>query len=874
MPSLNTVRFPCAERWARIEEVFHEARGESAASRLSVLRRACGDDEELLVQVQALLDADQVANQARPVKEKRGADLAGRRAGNYELDSLLGTGGMGSVYLAHRCDGQFDRQVALKILWANLRNEFFTERFAIERRLLASLEHPNITRLLDSGVGDEGDPYLVLEYVDGQPIDQYCDARQLAVDDRVRLFLQVCTAVEYAHGHRVIHRDLKPSNILVASDGSAKLLDFGTAKLLNAADADTTATRFRMMTPRYASPEQLRGDPLTPSTDVYSLGIVLYELLTGAWPFGDPQSVISGLERAVRDVEPRHPKEVIDDQAAARRGVSKTALAGALKGDLWKVVLKAIQTEPERRYSSVEDLARDLDRYLRGSPVLARPQTLAYRAGKWMRRNRAAAVFALAAIAVAGWLYLNRARLRPAPAEQSIVVLPFKNLSADPANQYFSDGLTDEITDAVSQLKPLRVIARASAFALRGTAGDIGEVGRKLNVTNVLEGSVERYGDRVKIVARLERTSDGSQVWSNTYERRTSDLFSVQSELAAKIAENLKASVDVSAPAKHVVRDPEAVDAYMRAMFGTEQFSPKAFAKAEADLRQAIQRDPDYAAAYAALGATIINGASNTVRDRAGHLEMLKIALPYYRKALELDPDLVAPRVNLATFDLQENWDWAGAEKEYQRALAKGPNATANQAYGLMLVYQGRFQEADEHLRLAQEQNPYSASLMTNLISARTLERRYARARDLANDLLARSPKLESARMSIAWTYVVDGHPELALADYAKILPAGPIGQATQAQALASAGRRDEALNFIRPMEEHYQRFLPAFSFAAVYGFLGDEAGAMKWLERSADDHDFSLLYVKVTPAFDRLHNSPRFQALLKRVGLDLAARN
>ncbi len=852
-----------------MEEIFHQARGEGSAVRSAILQRSCGDDEELLAQIQALLEADLVANQPHPVKERRGTDLAGRRAGKYQLDSLLGTGGMGSVYLAHRCDGQFDRHVAVKILGANLRNEFFTERFAEERRLLATLDHPHITRLLDSGVGEQGDPYLVLEYVDGQNVDQYCDAHQLTVENRVRIFLQVCAAVEYAHGRRVIHRDLKPSNILVASNGSAKLLDFGTAKLLKAADGDTTATRFRMLTPRYASPEQLRGDPLTPATDVYSLGIVLYELLTGAWPYGNPQSVISGLERAVRDVEPLAPAAVIDHQAAARRGVSKTALIGALKGDLWNVILKAIQTEPQRRYSSVEEFGNDLDRHLRGNPVQARPRALTYRSVQWLRRNRAAAAVALVTTAVAAGVYINRARLHPAPAEQSIVVLPFKNLSADRANQYFSDGLTDEITDAVSQIKPLRVIARASAFALRDAAGDIREVGRKLNVTNVLEGSVERYGDRVKIVARLEKTSDGSQVWSSTYQRQASDLFSVQSELAARIAENLKASVDVSAPAKHVVRDPQAVDAYMRAMFGTEQFSPQAFAKAEADLRQAIQRDPDYAAAYAALGATIINGASNTVRDRAGHLQILNTALPYYRKALELDPDLVAPRVNLATFALQESWDWPGAEKEYRRALAKGPNATANQAYGLMLVYEGRFQEADEHLRSAQEQNPYSASLMTNLISARTLERRYDQARELANALLARSPKLDSARMSIAWTYVVEGHPEVALAQYAKILPSGPIGQVTKAQALAGAGRRDEAVNLIRPMEAQYQSFLPAFSFAVVYGFLGDEANAMRWLERSAEDHDFSLLYVKVTPAFDRLRNSPRFQALVKRIGLD-----
>jgi serine/threonine protein kinase len=388
MTSVNPARLPSADQWAVIEAVFHQAKNESGNAREEVVQRFCTGDEELLATVRALLVANEQVNRPRPTTKARAADLSGRRAGNYQLDSLLGMGGMGSVYLAHRCDGQFTRQVAIKILGANLRNEFFTERFAVERQLLASLDHPNITRLLDSGVGSEGDPYLVLEYVDGKPITQYCDERRLGVKDRIRVFLQVCAAVEFAHSRQVLHRDLKPSNILVAANsggqaGTAKLLDFGTAKLLAPpSDTNPTTTRFRMLTPQYASPEQLRGDTLGPATDVYSLGIVLYELLTGAWPFGNPQSVISGLERALRDVEPRHPRTVIRDEAAALRSMSKTALIGMLKGDPWKVIRKAVQAEPNRRYRTVEEFSSDLARYLEG-----RPQTLPYRVNKFVRRN-------------------------------------------------------------------------------------------------------------------------------------------------------------------------------------------------------------------------------------------------------------------------------------------------------------------------------------------------------------------------------------------------------------------------------------------------------------------------------------------------------
>jgi TolB-like protein len=861
------------ERWARIEDVFHQAREERHRPRDETLRRLCGDDEELLAGVRALLLADEEANRPRAAKPIPKADLAGRRAGNYQLDSLLGTGGMGSVYLAHRCDGQFDRQAALKILGANLRSEFFTERFAVERQLLASLDHPHITRLLDSGVSSEGDPYLVLEYVDGRPLDEYCDQRRLGVNERIRLFLQACAAVEFAHSKRVLHRDLKPSNILTAADGTVKLLDFGTAKLLETAgESNATATRFRMMTPRYASPEQLRGDTLTPATDVYSLGVILYELLTGAWPYGDPQSVVCGLERAVRDVEPRHPKAVIDDEAATRRALSRTALIGMLSGDLWKVILKAIQPEPERRYVSVEDFARDLERYLAGKPVQARPQTLAYRAGRFVRRNRAGVAFALAAMAAGAGLYFWPGRARPAPGATSVVVLPFKNLSADPGNRYFSDGLTDEITDALSQLKALRVIARDSAFELRDQAGNIREVGRKLNVTNVLEGSVERYGNRVKIVARLQRVSDGSQIWSHTYERQTSDLFSVQSELAASIADNLKTSVEVRNPNKHVVRDQEAIDAYMRATYEMDQFTPESMKKAVADLQYAIERDPEYAAAYASLGVAENNGSHLVaLQKQLSAAEVVQTASRYYRKAIELDPDLISPRVNLAQYALQFDWDWGGAEREYKIALTKGPNAAAHQNYALLLLCLGRIEEADEHLRLAREENPYATVGIRFAATARLLEGRYAQAQELAEQLLARSPGSVLVRAFIRNpALALGGRPDLALADYQKLEARLPQAKAYEAYVLACAGgRQDEALRLIRPFEERYQTgVIPMAGFAAFYACLGDEANTVKWLERSADAHEWAVLSIGVDPMYSRVRSGPEFQAVMKRIGL------
>jgi tetratricopeptide (TPR) repeat protein len=396
------------ERWRRIEAIFHAALQIPESSRADFLAGSCDGDRALLAEMQRLLFAFEDEKRFQPpatVIEPKGR--LGETIGGYKLDAELGQGGMGTVYLAHRVDGEFDQQVALKVVSSHLRTQFFTERFRTERQILAGLNHAHITRLLDGGVSALGDPYLAMEYVDGVPVDRYCDDKLLAVPDRIRLFLQACSAVEYAHRNLVVHRDLKPGNVLVAKDGNAKLLDFGTAKLLLAAPPGSTTTRFRAMTPRYASPEQLRGEPVSTSMDVYSLGVMLYELATGAWPFGDPDSPIAGLERAVRDIDPRPPGSVIADEAARLRSSSKAKLAGVLDGDLRHVIARAIEADSRRRYASVEQLSADLQRYLAGRPVLAREHTWLYRAARFAQRHRRLLAAAAVLTVVLGFAILT-----------------------------------------------------------------------------------------------------------------------------------------------------------------------------------------------------------------------------------------------------------------------------------------------------------------------------------------------------------------------------------------------------------------------------------------------------------------------------------
>jgi len=376
-----------AERWQKMESIFLAALEIEEPNRLEFVLRSSGGDRLLEQELQQLLLAFQESRGFQAPASSPSSRQQGGLFGAYRIDRELGHGGMGTVYLAHRADGQFEQQVALKVVSAHLRSQFFAERFRTERQILAQLNHPNITRLLDGGVSADGDPYLVMEYVDGLPIHRFSDSRQLPVAERIRLFFSVCSAVEYAHRNLIVHRDLKPGNIFVTRDGVPKLLDFGTAKLLEAEASDLHTTRYGMLTPRYASPEQLRGEPITTVADVYSLGVLLFELVTGAWPFGDPTSPVTGLERAVKEIEPARPSSVITEEAAQARSTSKAKLARVVDGELRSIIGKAIEWSPERRYQSVEQLGADLERYLEGRAVLARPQTPLYRIERFVRRN-------------------------------------------------------------------------------------------------------------------------------------------------------------------------------------------------------------------------------------------------------------------------------------------------------------------------------------------------------------------------------------------------------------------------------------------------------------------------------------------------------
>jgi eukaryotic-like serine/threonine-protein kinase len=393
--------------WHKVEEIFEEALDVPPEERSVLIERRCGADAELRGEVQSLLAAEAAsanflpkANFAKAVGSLLTAEAReGQRVGPYKILREVGRGGMGVVLLAEREDEEFHQQVAIKVVKRGFDTEDILRRFRNERQILASLNHPNIAKLFDGGSTEDGLPYFVMEYIEGLPLVKYCDEHELSTNERLRLFRDVCSAVQHAHQNLVIHRDIKPSNILVTREGEVKLLDFGVARLLSPGESGTeataTQTALRLMTPEYASPEQVRGERLTTATDIYSLGVILYELLTGARPYKLKDTSPAELSRAICDLEPSRPSEAVtDSKNLSSDSKSETRNPKALRGDIDNIVLMALRKEPGRRYKSAEQFAEDIRRHLTGLPVIARKDTFAYRTSKFVRRNRVAVLTA------------------------------------------------------------------------------------------------------------------------------------------------------------------------------------------------------------------------------------------------------------------------------------------------------------------------------------------------------------------------------------------------------------------------------------------------------------------------------------------------
>jgi eukaryotic-like serine/threonine-protein kinase len=537
------------ERWKQIRAVFEEAELLHLPERLKYLDHACAGDDELRSEVQSLLQAQSQAGSdfmGRPA-----ADLAsdfaqpptngvavpsriGSRIGPYQIVAEIGHGGMGEVYRAERIDGQFDQQVAIKLVRVGMGSAFIVERFLDERQILASLNHPNIARLLDGGATSDGVPYLAMELIEGDRIDAYCQANRLSVTDRLRIFLQVCAAVQYAHQRLVIHRDIKPGNILVTKDGTPKLLDFGIAKILDPS-GDSETTMARPMTPEYASPEQVRGEPITTASDVYSLGVVLYQLLTGRSPYRISTRSSTSLSQAITGTDPQRPSTAVMSVAKESASVASEARADAvlsdreptparlrkrLSGDLDSILLMALRKEPERRYGSVQQFAEDINRHLNGLPVTATRGSWSYTAGKFVARHRAGvAATALVILALVAGIAATERQARIARMERAKAQKRLDDVRT------FSNSLIFDINDALQDVPgttPARklLLDRASQYLDRVSKDADGDSDLQRELAHAYQRLATVQGDAtVSNVGEVSASEVSSQKAMALYEQ-------------------------------------------------------------------------------------------------------------------------------------------------------------------------------------------------------------------------------------------------------------------------------------------------------------------------------------------------------------------
>jgi serine/threonine protein kinase/TolB-like protein len=905
---------PSIPQLAQMSRLLDEALPLDAAGRRAWLERSSSEYPDLAQHLrEALLPEDPQAAEskslltlpklafAQEASAGPASDLqAGARVGPYELIRLLGAGGMAEVWLARRADGAFKREVALKLPIRSRLRKDLEPRFVRERDILASLEHPHIARLYDAGTDPNGVSYLAMEYVQGQPLTQWCDAQLLGIPARLELFRQVLDAVQYAHEKRVIHRDLKPSNILVTESHQVRLLDFGVSRLLETDEADhtpLTSIYGRAFTPDYASPELLRGDPIDARSDVYSLGVVLYEILAGVRPYRLKRAASMGmLEQASATVEVKKPSTQSAQGASASRGTTADTLTRQLRGDLDAITLKALARAPAERYPSAAALAQDIRRYIEAKPIEALPARFTDRLGKFVRRNKPMAGVTAAAVAaiLATIAYtphretVTQAKIAAnavavaaptppsapatgnlgAPVEaslsptHSIVVLPFADMSEKKDQQYFSDGLSEELIELLGKTPGLRVIPRTSSFYFKGKAETLETIAAQLRVANVLEGSVRKAGSRLRVNAQLIRADTSEQLWSETYDRDLRDVFKVQDEIAGAVvaALQVKLAPGQQAANLHRTSNPEAHNQYLLGRQFFERGTLDGFRRAAYAFRKAVELDPRYAAAYAELAI-----AESFVADPSGDAAGQQQGLAAADKAVELAPDYAEAYATRGYMRLRRTWDWSGAQADFEKARTLD-SANRSLPYAMLLGYFGRRPESLAWAKKATELDPLSAMAWLVLSAALTENRQFAAAHEALRRGLEIQPENPLTLGSLGSLQLLEGNATEALTTFRQV--------SDEEARLWGIARAEHTLGHAKESQQALDQFIAnggqakAYFIAELYAWRGEKDKAFEWLDRAYQQHSSDLYALRNDPAFASLRGDARFAALLRKMNL------
>ncbi|HSM18235.1 MAG TPA: protein kinase [Gemmatimonadales bacterium] len=747
-----------------------------------------------------------------PVSQDLRHNLGTVLAHHYEIEQAIGSGGMAVVYRAR--DLKHDRLVALKVLRPELASQVGRDRFLQEIRLAAGLTHPHLLPVHDSGEA-AGHLYFVMPCLQGESLRQRLQSDgRLPVHEAIAIARAVASALDYAHRQGVVHRDIKPENIMI-HDGVALVADFGIGKALSEAEAmNLTQPGFLVGTPDYVSPERLFGDGEGDGRgDIYSLGCVLYEMLTGLQLFtaSTPQALFA--QRAARPMpDLEFPADVPDYVRA--------------------VVRAALAVSPDDRPATGAEFANSL----------AAPTAMTSRVPK-----------------------------ATMPPGKSVAVLAFANMSADPENEYLSDGITEEIINRLAQMKDLHVAARTSSFAFKGRTADVREVGRRLGVANVLEGSVRRSGAKLRVTAQLIDATNGYHLWSQHYDRELDDVFSIQDEIAAMIADRLQIALSDRpglVPVKPPTADMEAYQLYLKGRHLWNRRTRKALQEAVEYFEKAIARDPTYALAHSGLADAHLLLGSYMHLPWSDAIARAKAAT---ERALDLDPTLAEAHTSRGQV-LRSEHDWTGEEEAYRRAIALNPSyATAHQWYATLLTALGRFDEAIGEIRRAEELDPLSHAISVTVAVVLFCARDYEAALTQLHRALELEPDFASTHAWLGVVYAQLGRfeeVEPAVARAAELSDGNPNVFHALAWTYARTGRQQEALELVDRVTKGRAAGWCATIYATIYATYGDLDLAFELMERAVREGESSnaFFYLKVFPWYDPLRSDPRFDALLRRM--------
>jgi serine/threonine protein kinase/Flp pilus assembly protein TadD len=813
----------------------------------------------------------------------------GTHIGRYEIRSQLGAGGMGEVYLAQ--DTKLDRKVALKILPADLAtNQDRMRRFRQEAKAASALNHPNIITIYEIEQTDSAN-FIATELIDGETLRLRIRSAPMKLGEILDVAIQTASALSAAHAAGIVHRDIKPENIMVRPDGIVKVLDFGLAKLTERPPPDSVDTEAPtravvktqpgvvLGTTIYMSPEQARGLQVDARTDIFSLGVVVYEMVTGRLPFEGSTS-----------------NEVLASIISEKESQPLARYSREAPVELERIVLKALRKEREQRYQTTKDLLLDLQSLKQQLDFEARlersvpPETTVSKARASVSQQvsptasiesltsriklRPALVIALAALIVAVSLLTYLYFARPATAIDSIAVLPLINASNDPNSEYLSDGITESIISNLSQLPQLKVMARSTVFHFKGKEIDPRDVGRQLGVRAVMTGRLLQQGDHLIVRTELVNVADGTQLWGAEYDRELSDVLGLQQDISREISEKLRLKLTGEEKKRLTGRDTtnaEAYQFYLRGRYLWNKRTGEGIKRAIEQFQQAIERDPNYALGYVGLA-----DCYGLLEEYAGvpTSETLPKARAAADRALQIDDSLSEAHTSSALI-YQNMWQWAEAEKEYKRAISLNPNyATAHHWFSIYFRAKGQLDDSLREINRAQELDPLSSVIGQNVAEVYLLKNDFNSAIAECKRIIELDPNFPGAHEELGFAYLKQGRNEEAITEFQKTVKLSGSTSKNQGDlgyCYAVTGRRAEAQAILKELEEKYARREAIGQYLAeVYAGLGDRDQAFAWLEKDFERRSGNRLpFAKWWFTFDDLRGDPRFADLVRRMGLE-----